>query len=66
MQSASVTSCLTVCRTLVALGTVLHQDSMTRSIAADLEVPQQVKQRQAGASVKVAEASQELLRAFQQ
>lgn len=51
---------------LVALGTVLHQDSMTRGIAADLEVPQQVKQRQAGASGKVADAAQEVLRMFQQ
>jgi hypothetical protein len=45
---------------------VLHQDSMTRSIAVDLEVPQQVKQRQAVATGKVAEASQEVLRMFQQ
>jgi hypothetical protein len=57
---------LLACRTLVALGTVLHQDSMTRSIAVDLEVPQQVKQRQAVATGKVAEASQEVLRMFQQ
>lgn len=57
---------LLACRTLVALGTVLHQDSMTRSIAVDLEVPQQVKQRQVGATGKVAEASQEVLRVFQQ
>jgi hypothetical protein len=54
------------CRTLVALGTVLHQDSMTRSIAVDLDVLQQVKQRQAGATGKVAEAAQEVLRMFPQ
>lgn len=58
--------CMADCRTLVALGTVLHQDSMTRSIASDLEVPQQVKQRQAGATDKVADAAQEVLRMLHQ
>ena len=58
--------CITACRTLVALGTVLHQDSMVRSIAVDLEMPQQVKQRQAGATGKVAEAAQEVLHVLQQ
>lgn len=56
----------TLYRVLVALGTVLHQDSMTRSIAADLDVPQQVRQRQAGATGKVVDAAREVLRMFQQ
>ena len=49
----------------MALGTLLQGDSMTRSIAADLEVPAQVRARQAAAAGKVADAVREVLQAFQ-
>lgn len=50
----------------MALSTVLHEDSMTRTIAADLGVPQQVRERQSAATGKVAEAAREVLQLFSQ